>query len=880
MTDRQPHLKLDHLVHPGVRDVGKKRVRPGGSRPPLLEHGASRSAHVTKLQGELSAAQNAAVHAKDSFPLRLQPQGFSTVVLAADNKHSLDINEIEKSGIVLQVATPPVDADGTAQPDRVVLWLDPAQLKDLSTKIGEFRLTDDKGAPKRNGLVANIREFAQTTFRDLWRETGEPPEEGGYWELWYEESRNPERLFKLLDEHAEGLNLKVVYPALRLGTHLVCTVRGERKSVERLIGSEVTPAEVGRPSYVGELFDAEDGLIREHAVALAGLVVPPDPESPVVTVLDTGVHAEHPMLKPALHERHWSVLDNDPVGNVDTAGHGTQMAGLALYGDLRKHVEGSFTEPIHLEHGLESVRIIRSNTQKIVDDRQPALLTINAVSRAEIGNPGARRVFLLAQTDSRGTETDRAEGRPSAWSAALDALAAGCLILEVDPRLVRAAEPEKGKQRLFCLSIGNVRDRDTGHGGGYPEENYTSAAEDPSQAWNPLKVGAFTEFYRPIEVSGEVWSPIAPKGGLSPLSRTGVCNSRKLQAVPDVVFEGGNLHAKGLEKPLGHQEGSAITTSGLTGPGLPFSGALLRTANGTSVAAAQAARLAALLACQDPQYTPETIRGLLVNRAEWTEVMTAGGIRGPRGGKKRVGDFDREILRKYGWGVPTDDAVLHSYRSDVTTVWQERLQPFDEDDFTMKDVKFHRMPWNDELIDRIGRDVETELRVTLSYFVEPNPGLRGSAQSSSYPSHRLHFLVKSPNVTEGVFMNAVSKTGESPEKGTWMARDQWLLGSDNRERGSLHNDRWCGSAEELRNVSMIAVVPTTGWWKAHKKRERCKLTVPYSLIVTLRVPSAGIDLYTPIATELGLPVDERLAAYIEPEPIQTEPVQTEIQLEF
>lgn len=881
MTERHPHFKLDHLAYQGVSDVRKRRPGSAGSPPPF-DHKASRGEHVAKLQAELTAAQNAAIHAKDLLPLQMRTQGMSTVVLAMDKTHSLNLDGLEKLGTVLQVSESPPDADGAIQPDRAVLWLSQDQKEKLAGKIDKFRLTDHNGKPQQRSLVANIREFAPTTFRDLWRETEDPPEETVSWELWYEESRNPRRLFELLDANAEELDLEIVYPALRLDTHLICTVRGNRESIERLIGSEVTPAEIGLPSHVGELFDMDDGFIREHALALAELVVPPDSKSPVVTVLDTGVHAEHPMLKPALHERHWSVLENDPLGNVDTAGHGTQMAGLALYGDLRKYINGSFTEPIQLEHGLESVRIIRSNKHEIIDDRQPALLTINGVSRAEIGNPGARRVFLLAQTDSRGTETDRAQGRPSAWSAALDALAAGCQILEVDPKLVRAAEPESGRQRLFCLSIGNVRDYGTDHHGtGYPEENYTSAAEDPSQAWNPLKIGAFTNLHSSVTKSGDVWSPIAPKGGLSPLSRTGVSNNQKLQAVPDVVFEGGNLHTKASEKPLDHEDGSVITTSSVSRPGLSFSGALLRGANGTSAAAAQAARLAALLASRYPKYTAETIRGLLVNRAEWTDEMTASGIRGPRGGAKKGKELEYAILRKYGWGVPDEEMVLHSDRSDVTSVWQECLQPFDPtEDFKIKDAKFHSMPWTNELIEQIGRDVEVELRVTLSYFVEPNPGRRGSTQHKSYPSHRLNFLVKSPTVSERDFINAVSITGEAPPTETGMGKDRWLLGADRRGRGSLHNDRWCGSAEGLLNVSMIAVVPTTGWWKTHERRERCKLTVPYSLIVTLKVPSAGIDLYTPIANAWGLPVDERLATHIEPEPIQTEPVQTELQLDF
>src|SRR3546814_8600898 len=41
----------------------------------------------------------------------------------------------------------------------------------------------------------------------------------------------------------------------------------------------------------------------------------------------------------------------------------------------------------------------------------------------------------------------------------------------------------------------------------------------------------------------------------------------------------------------------------------------------TSAAAAQAARMAARLSAAHPEYWPETVRGLLIHSAQWTEPM-------------------------------------------------------------------------------------------------------------------------------------------------------------------------------------------------------------------------------------------------------------------
>jgi len=82
---------------------------------------------------------------------------------------------------------------------------------------------------------------------------------------------------------------------------------------------------------------------------------------------------------------------------------------------------------------------------------------------------------------------------------------------------------------------------------------------------------------------------------------------------PDIVLEGGNLLTNG--KDFGqHHEVSLLTTDNK-----PHR--LLTSANATSAATAQAARLAAIAMESYPSLWPETIRALLVHSAEWTPAM-------------------------------------------------------------------------------------------------------------------------------------------------------------------------------------------------------------------------------------------------------------------
>jgi len=51
------------------------------------------------------------------------------------------------------------------------------------------------------------------------------------------------------------------------------------------------------------------------------------------------------------------------------------------------------------------------------------------------------------------------------------------------------------------------------------------------------------------------------------------------------------------------------------------------------------------------------------------------------------------------------------------------------------------------------------------------------------------------------------------------------------------------------------VFPVGGWWKDWAESGRVGATVRYSLVVTLHVMhEADIDIYSPIATEIGIAV--------------------------
>jgi hypothetical protein len=82
----------------------------------------------------------------------------------------------------------------------------------------------------------------------------------------------------------------------------------------------------------------------------------------------------------------------------------------------------------------------------------------------------------------------------------------------------------------------------------------------------------------------------------------------------------------------------------------------------------------------------------------------------------------------------------------------------------------------------------------------------------------------------------------------------WILGPDTRTVGSLHCDFWEGTAAELSSRGALAIFPVSGWWKENPKRDRSAAGACYALIVSIETPGQEVDIWTPVAQEIGVPI--------------------------
>ena len=400
--------------------------------------------------------------------------------------------------------------------------------------------------------------------------------------------------------------------------------------------------------------------------------------------------------------------------------------------------------------------------------------------------------------------------------------------------------------RLFVVAAGNVKDPNAWSE--YPASNTTDGIHDPGQSWNALTVGAATQLVQITEPDAGGYQPIAPAGGLSPFSTTSATWQANWPLKPDIVLEGGNA-AKDALGAVWMPSLSLLTSN--SKPEVR----LFTTTNATSAASAMAARMAAQLMAEYPGLWPETIRALIVHSAEWSDAMRQAFLpANDQPTKMKIAN----LARHCGFGVPDLDRAMWSVENSLTMVCEEQLHPFRRDgrkEPTLRDMNLHRLPWPLEELEALG-ETPVSMRVTLSYFIEPNPSERGFSGRYRYESHGLRFDAKRPAESEADFRARINAAARDEEERTRSGGDDpgWVVGKQNRHKGSLHSDIWLGSAADLASRGVIGVYPALGWWKTRPRLERYDRPVRYALLVSIRAPEVDVELYSAVANQIAVPV--------------------------
>lgn len=830
--DKRPHLVLTNTSK--AQSFTARSAGGGGSpevpKPDRALHGAGLHAQLQALRpiAQQAVAVQKEHELQSGLGLQIQFIGMPNVELAFE---SLGDERNRDPGQQIEVLS--VRAEGDTMVANV--YVPDGKLDHFEKYVAEYlaaKTNKNNDLIDHGALLNAISSIRSAEIRALWTDEPEllPQDvtEQFWWEVWLPVRGQRDEVVEDFGKLAALAGCRVSPHQINFPERTVVLMLGSQQQFSTSVMTLNCVAELRRAKETAEFFDGMTPPEQQHWVdeTLVRLKVAPDDDAtPRVCLLDTGVNRGHPLLAPFLATSDLHTVD--PAWGVDdNANHGSGLAGLVALGDLSDALETD--DPIVVRHRLESVKLTPIQGANDGDAKHHGYLFAEAVARPEVAAPTRPRVFTSAVTSS----DDRDRGRPSAWSSTVDRL---------------AADYDGNGQfpRLFVLCAGNTEDLQSWSA--YPASLSTNGIRDPGQAWNAITVGAFTEKVQITEANAQDLMPIAPIGGLSPYTSTSAAWNTAWPLKPEVVFEGGNAGKDALSA-VGISSLNLLTTNNL-----PIE-RLFATTNATSAASALGARMAGQLMAAYPALRPETIRALIVHSAEWTDAMRAAYLPAHKPGTQT--DYVR-LIRHCGWGAPNLDRALWSAGNSLTLVVEDQVHPYQKvkgKGIVSKDMNLHFLPWPKEQLQALPPGTKVELRITLSYFIEPNPSARGTSSKFHYPSHRLRFDVQRPlEATTEDFVARINAAAERDDEGDPIdSRDPgWMLGVGKRHRGSLHQDTWQGAAAELANMGFIAVYPAKGWWRTRQAQERYDLPARYSLIVSIRTPETNVDLYTPIAQQVA-----------------------------
>jgi len=377
-------------------------------------------------------------------------------------------------------------------------------------------------------LIDTIANFKKATIKALWTDTIPLPENREQifcWEVWLTVRSNRQNQLNGFKALAKKLNIETSNNHFEFKERTVLLIRATTKQLELSLDLLNNIAELRKAKTTADFFS--EMKVKEQKEWLADLqkriLFPKETDkTPFICILDTGINSAHPLIEKFIGVNDLHTI-NEAWGKADEAGHGTSVAGLALYGDLVEVLETK--EQIEIGHRLESSKIIKMSEYAPDDTKRPldlyADFTKQGIAQVEITSANRNRIFQMAIT----TTDSRDRGKPSSWSAALDMLAVGM--------------DNDSNKRLFIIAAGNFNPYE--QKGTFPYSNMMEGIRDPGQAWNVITVGAYTEkdlLSDDEKADGNILT--ASHGNISPYTTTSHIWDSKWPLKPDIVMEGGN----------------------------------------------------------------------------------------------------------------------------------------------------------------------------------------------------------------------------------------------------------------------------------------------------------------------------------------------------
>lgn len=365
----------------------------------------------------------------------------------------------------------------------------------------------------------------------------------------------------------------------------------------------------------------------------------PAEDAAKIAVLDSGVAQGHPFLAPAIGDVQGFVPPDRSASDDSVHGHGTFVAGIALYGDVAASVRaGAFVPQLRLFSGRVFNDDGGDQTQFVERSVEEAVRYFHTNYQC--------RVFNLSYGD---------------LNKVYDGKHVRGLAYTLD-RLTRELDV------LFVVSTGNLTQGQLPPNPLVDYPSYLLEAHarllDPAPALNAITVGGIALQDQTYDAARNPHAvedvPIARIGHPSPFTRSGLSVGQAIK--PDFVEDAGNLAFVPSRNSVRHQGLGIVSTN------VGFAtGRTLKQDHGTSFAAPRVAHLAARLAHRFPAQTVNLTRAILACHAHWpppsVQLLNADGKAPGR----------ENLVRLLGYGRVAENALLESLDNEVTLFAEDRI---------------------------------------------------------------------------------------------------------------------------------------------------------------------------------------------------------------